>query len=141
MFFTVSWGSWRFHAHIEVQEVARKHACFLVSILTQAAGVHVKHTSNVILLSERVMYLDVRVGSRKLQLVAAYAPHAGYSEDDFKTFPEQFHTSVTGACMGGRQTFCGGDFNLQLDVGSRVVINSLLCRMVSGCPLRMENGE
>ena len=60
------------------------------------------------------------IGGKKLRSIAAYAPHAGYSADDFNAFFEQVHVAILGACKDGRQTILGGDFNLQLQVGNRV---------------------
>ena len=62
--------------------------------------------------------MDFTVGSKKLRSIAAYAPHAGYSADDFNAFFGQVHAVILGACKDGRQTILSGDFNLQLQVGN-----------------------
>jgi len=60
-------------------------------------------------------------------LTAAYAPHAGYSEQDFANFFEQLHSALHGAYRDGRRVILGGDLNLQIDVGKRGEQFASLC--------------
>ena len=64
------------------------------------------------------MYVDVQIG-KKDRIIAAYAPHAGCSEQDFANFFEQLHSALHGAYEDGRNAILGGDLNLQIDVGKR----------------------
>ena len=114
------------HGIIELHEGNFRHICFGSGTETFSAGVaillHERHAKNVVnakVISDRVMYVDFTVGGKKLRSIAAYAPHAGYSADDFNAFFEQVHVAILGACKDGRQTILGGDFNLQLQVGNR----------------------
>ena len=114
------------HGIIEVHKGNFRHICFGSGSETFSAGVaillherHAKNVANVKVISDRVMYVDFTVGGKKLRSIAAYAPHAGYSADDFNAFLEQVHVAILGACKDGRQTILGGDFNLQLQVGNR----------------------
>ena len=114
------------HGIIELHEGNFRHICFGSGTETFSAGVaillherHAKNVANAKVISDRVMYVDFTVGGKKLRSIAAYAPHAGYSADDFDAFFEQVHVAILGACKDGRQTIVGGDFNLQLQVGNR----------------------
>ena len=114
------------HGIIELHEGNFRHICFGSGTETFSAGVaillherHAKNVANAKVISDRVMYVDFTVGGKKLRSIAAYAPHAGYSADDFNAFLEQVHVAILGACKDGRQTILGGAFNLQLQVGNR----------------------
>ena len=84
---------------------------------------HKKWAKRNVVLSERVLYVDVQIGKNKIRIIAAYAPHAGCSEPDFTNFSEQLHSALHGAYRDGRRVILGGDFNLQIDVGN--VVSSL----------------
>ena len=67
-----------------------RHICFGSGTETFAAAVaillherHAKNVANAKVISDRAMYVDFTVGGRKLRSIAAYAPYAGYSDDDF----------------------------------------------------------
>ena len=114
------------HGIIELHEGNFRHICFGSGTETFSAGVaillherHAKNVANAKVISDRVMYVDFTFGGKKLRSIAAYAPHAGYSADDFNAFFEQVHVAILGACKDGRQTVLGGNFKLQLQVGNR----------------------
>ena len=114
------------HRIIELQVDNFRHICFGSGTETCSAGVaillherHAKSVASAKVISDRVMYVDLTVGGWKLRSIAAYAPHAGYSDDALNAFFEQVHVAVMGACREGSKTVLGGDFNLQLQVGNR----------------------
>ena len=83
----------RSHDIIELDDGVQSHMCFGIGKKTSAAGVailmHVRHkkwAKRNVVLSERVLYVDVQIGKNKIRIIAAYAPHAGYSEQDFAIF-------------------------------------------------------
>ena len=81
------------HDIIELDDGVQSHVCFGIGRKTSAAGVailmhsrHKKWAKRNVVLSERVLYVDVQIGKNKIRIIAAYAPHAGYSEQDFAIF-------------------------------------------------------
>ena len=81
------------HGIIQLHGGNFRHICFGSGTETFAAGVaillherHEKHVAKAKIISDRVMYVDITVGGRKLRSIAAYAPHAGYSDDDLNAF-------------------------------------------------------
>ena len=133
------------HDIVELDDGVHSHMCFGIGKQTSAAGVaillHARHKKRVkqnVVLSERVLYVDVEVARKKLRIIAAYAPHAGYSEQDFANFLEQLHSAIHGAYKDGRQVILGGDLNLQIDVGKRGTQFASLC---SGFGLIVTNDD
>ena len=95
----------------KLQEDNFRHICFGSGTETCSAGVaillHERHAKNVAsakVISDRVMYVDLTVGGWKLRSIAAYAPHAGYSDDALNAFFELVHVAVMGACREGKQS-------------------------------------
>ena len=133
------------HDIIELDDGVQSHICFGIGSKTIAAGVailmharHKKWAKRNVVLSERVLYVDVQIGKNKIRIIAAYAPHAGYSEQDFANFFEQLHSALHGAYRDGRRVILGGDLNLQIDVGKRGEQFASLC---SGFGLLITNDD
>ena len=82
--------------------------------------------------------VDVEICKTKIRIIAAYAPHAGYSEQDFTNVFEQLHSALHGACKDGRCVILGGDLNMQIDVGKRGDRFASLC---SGFGLIITNDD
>lgn len=122
------------HHIVELQQSTSTHICFGTGLPTISAGVailvHARHRhtiTDVKISSTRVMHLDMRIGCHDLRIIAAYAPHAGYSHEEFHAFFDQLHRLVAGAYRAGRRVILGGDFNLQLDVGQRGAMFAEFC--------------
>ena len=133
------------HDIIELDDGVHSHVCFGIGKTTRAAGVailmharHKKWAKRNVVLSERVLHVDVQIGKNKIRIIAAYAPHAGYSEQDFANFFEQLHSALHGAYRDGRRVILGGDLNLQIDVGKRGEQFASLC---SGFGLLVTNDD
>ena len=80
-------------AKTAVSELAGGHQ--LYTCLQNAAGsgtailLHAKHSLKVRkhhFISDRVIAVDAQLGHRTTRFIAAYAPHAGYSNDDLQSF-------------------------------------------------------
>ena len=67
-----------------------------------------------VVLSQRVLYVDVKIDKNKIRIIA-YAPQAKHSGQDFAIFLEQSQTALHGAYKNGRRVILEG--NLQIDVG------------------------
>ena len=133
------------HDIVELDDGVQSHVCFGIGKTTRAAGVailmharHKKWAKRKVVLSERVLYVDVQIGKIKIRIIAAYAPHAGYSEQDFTNFFEQLHSALHGAYKDGCGVILGGDLNLQIDVGKRGEQFASLC---SGFGLIITNDD
>ena len=63
----------------------------------------------------------------KLRIIAAFAPHAGYSEQDFASIFEKLYSPLHGAYKAGRHVIFGGDSNFQTDVGKHGAQFASLC--------------
>lgn len=81
------------HDIVELDDGVHSHMCFGIGRQTSAAGVaillHARHKKRIkqnVVLSERVLYVDVEVARKKIRIIAAYAPHAGYSEQGLCKF-------------------------------------------------------
>ena len=101
---------------------------------TNAAGVailmHARHTKwakRNVALSEGALYVDVQIGKNKIRIIAAFAPHAGYSEQDFASIFEKLYSPLHGAYKAGRHVIFGGDSNFQTDVGKHGAQFASLC--------------
>ena len=134
------------HDIIALDDGVQSHICFGIGTKTIAAGVailmharHKKWAKRNVVLSERVLYVDVQIGKNKIRIIAAYAPHAGYSEQDFVIF---FSNSYIVHCMVRTEmvvcVILGGDLNLQIDVGKRGEQFASLC---SGFGLLITNDD
>ena len=101
---------------------------------TNAAGVailcHKRHVDAVIsvqVVSERLMYLDLKVLTGLVRFVAVYMPHMGYPHHELQTVYDQLHLILDGAARVGAQVVVGGDFNTQLHVGHRGEVLEHFC--------------
>ena len=80
---------------------------------------HRNSFSNVQCIPDRLMSIDLQCSGGVVRLVAGYAPHMGYSQDELQTFYDQLFYGLRGLkqhCVGA---IVGGDFNTQLCVGLR----------------------
>ena len=91
------------HDIVELADGVQSHVCFGIGRKTIAAGVailmhvwHKKWAKRNVVLSEGALYVDVQIGKEKLRIIAAFAPHAGYSQQDFANF---FSNSWIVHCM------------------------------------------
>ena len=101
---------------------------------TNAAGVailchkrHVDAAISVQVVSERLMYLDLKVLTGLVRFVAVYMPHMGYPHHELQTVYDQLHLILDGAARVGAQVVVGGDFNTQLHVGHRGEVLEHFC--------------
>ena len=78
------------------------------------------------------------MGHRIIRFVAAYAPHAGYSDNDLQCFYDSLCYIASDARSKGHLCIVGGDFNTQLDIGMR---GSLLSEFASAYELDVCNSE
>ena len=101
---------------------------------TNASGVailchkrHVDAAISVQVVSERLMYLDLKVLTGLVRFVAVYMPHMGYPHHELQTVYDQLHLILDGAARVGAQVVVGGDFNTQLHVGHRGEVLEHFC--------------
>ena len=73
------------------------------------------------------MSLDVQIGREKVRIIAAFAPHAGFSEQDFTNIFQHLNSALHGAYKAGRHVIFGGDSNFQTNVGKRGAQFASLC--------------
>ena len=77
--------------------------------------VHRQFTKNIIrklCISDRLMAIDVTIGSKIMRIVAVYMPHAGYTYEEFSNCFEDLSNLLTEAADHGKYILVGGDFNL-----------------------------
>ena len=81
---------------------------------TNAAGVailcHKRHVDAVIsvqVVSERLMYLDLKVLTGLVRFVAVYMPHMGYPHHELQIVYDQLHLILDGAARVGAQVVVG----------------------------------
>lgn len=80
---------------------------------------HVRKSNKIHCIIDRVLALDFMAYGTKIRVVAVYVPHAGYSVEDFdETFDQLRYTLQIGRNLK-RRLVVGGDFNCQLNVGTR----------------------
>ena len=86
------------HDIVELDDGVQSHVCFGKGRKANAANVailmHVRHNKwakrNVVL-SARAFYVDVQIGKEKLRIIAAFAPHASHSDQDFANIFKQLY--------------------------------------------------
>ena len=72
-----------------------------------------------IALSNRVLYMDVKISSKVDRIVAVYLSHAGYPWTDFEDQMNLLSQLTTEAQVRGYYIVVAGDFNLDLHAGAR----------------------
>ena len=97
---------------------------------------HVKKSNRIRKVSDRVLGLDVIVNAIKITVVAVYMPHCGYSVECFEDTYEQLRCILQQVTNMRRRLVIGGDFNTQVNVGSRGLA---LQNLVEAFSLRIAN--
>ena len=69
--------------------------------------------------SDRIVYIDMKIFGRKYRIIAVYVPHQGYPVDDFASCFDHLRLTVLDAHREGMQCMLGGDFNTELERGWR----------------------
>ena len=107
-------------------KLAGGHKLHASSQQTVAAGVailvnrHLLHgVRRVQVISDRLMFLDLHIGTRICRLISIYMPHAGYPHDDLRKMYDQLHWVLAEAQKMRYVSVIGGDFNTQWNVGRR----------------------
>ena len=91
-----------------------------------------------ILISDRVMALDVKIGSNKIRIIAVYMPHAGYEWQAFLNVFDELQSLATQATDQGMHLLVAGDFNLSLGSTMR---GDLMKDFVDQFALKIANGN
>ena len=68
-------------------------------------------------ISDRLLYVDVRLYGKAHRILAIYVPYAGYNE--YEVCLGDFRKCVLGGQRGGRKCMIGGDFNTDIERGWR----------------------
>ena len=95
-----------------------------------AIFVHAKHTEKIIrkiLISDRVMAIDIREGNRILRIISVYLSHSGYPWIDFEREMKNIVSLVMERKDQGKYIVIAGDFNLSLNNGDRANMMQNLC--------------
>ena len=88
-----------------------------VAILINAK--YTKMISKKIIVSDRVISVDLKLKTKHLRLISVYVPHAGYSWDEFDDCMTDTGRLVMEAVDQNKHILIGGDFNLTLYHGDR----------------------
>jgi endonuclease/exonuclease/phosphatase family metal-dependent hydrolase len=74
---------------------------------------HVPRVSRSAAVGDRIIFVDVTVGGRKLRIIAVYLPHSGYERSLLDETYDQLGLVISEAQAAGRAIVLGGDFNSQ----------------------------
>ena len=88
-----------------------------VAILIHARWVGEIITSRNV--SDRIVYVDIRLFGRKYRIIATYVPHAGYHQDQFNACFDELRETILQANALGCKPMVGGDFNTHVSFGWR----------------------
>ena len=69
--------------------------------------VHKRHADNIKAihkLDDRLLVIDIRIGTRTFRVVAVYMPHASYAFEDLHSVYGRFHAVIGEAARRGRHT-------------------------------------
>ena len=84
--------------------------------------VHHRYIKNIIFkikMNNRVLVIDIRMGSTITRIISVYMPHVGYSWVGFVEIMDNISLLVSRAHHLGYSTIIRGDFNVCLDIGDR----------------------
>ena len=112
------------------------HGCSGTAIL-----VHARHADNVKVIHrfhDRLLAIDLRVGSRVLRIASVYMPHAGYAFDELHSVYDKLLSLLDYEMQKRFDLIVGGDSNTVVDLGSR---GDLLNELMAMFDLQIANRE
>ena len=84
--------------------------------------IHARWTSDVTTfcrVSDRLLYVDVKLHGKGYRILAIYVPHAGYNVNEYEICLDDLRKCVLEGQRQGRKCMVGGDFNTELQRGWR----------------------
>ena len=87
------------------QQMRLEWKCFHTGDMSMQYPAHI--------LSERLMFLDVKLGCGVVRFASVCMPHMGYTHHGFQEVADQLHLALDGACRVGMQIVLRGNFNTQ----------------------------
>ena len=73
----------------------------------------------VVRVSDRMVFIDIRIAVCTYRFISVYFPHVGYSIEDYEICFNDLRTNVIMGQRLGMKCMVGGDFNIELNRGWR----------------------